>query len=227
MLFRSNAIGVHQVPAVINVWDDEYGISVDNSYQTTKSSISEVLKGFQRTKSQKGYEILTVKGWDYPSLISTYEYANNIARKEHVPVLIHVIELTQPVGHSTSGSHERYKTAERLDWEKSFDCVVKMKEWILENGLFSSKELEKVHSECKEYVKNQKDLAWTSFQSTISKERESLVKILKTIIQDENVKFSDYKIFKIKKYLESIKKKTGKDKDMYIKPLIEIGRAHV
>ena len=180
-----NAIGVHQVPAVINVWDDDYGISVDNSYQTTKSSISEVLKGFQRTKSQKGYEILTVKGWDYPSLISTYEYANNIARKEHVPVLIHVIELTQPVGHSTSGSHERYKTAERLDWEKSFDCVVKMKEWILENGLFSSKELEKVHSECKEYVKNQKDLAWTSFQSTISKERESLVKILKTIIQDE------------------------------------------
>ena len=99
-----------------------------------------------------------------------YEYANNIARKEHAPVLIHVIELTQPVGHSTSGSHERYKTAERLDWEKSFDCVVKMKEWILENGLFSSKELEKVHSECKEYVKNQKDLAWTSFQSTISKE---------------------------------------------------------
>ena len=180
-----NAIGVHQVPAVISVWDDEYGISVDNSYQTTKSSISEALKGFQRTKSQKGYEILTVKGWDYPSLISTYEYANNIARKEHVPVLIHVIELTQPVGHSTSGSHERYKTAERLDWEKSFDCVVKMKEWILENGLFSSKELEKVHSECKEYVKNQKDLAWTSFQSTISKERESLVKILKTIIQDE------------------------------------------
>lgn len=180
-----NAIGVHQVPAVISVWDDDYGISVDNSYQTTKSSISEILKGFQRTNTEKGYEILTVNGWDYPSLISIYEHANNIVRKEHVPVLIHVKELTQPVGHSTSGSHERYKTSERLEWEKSYDCVVKMKEWILENGLFSSKELDKIKLECKEYVKNQKDLAWTSFQSELIKERDSLVQILKTIIQEE------------------------------------------
>ena len=180
-----NAIGVHQVPAVISVWDDDYGISVDNSYQTTKSSISEILKGFQRTKTEKGFEILTVNGWDYPKLISTYEHANNVARNEHVPVLIHVKELTQPVGHSTSGSHERYKTSERLDWEKSYDCIVKMKEWILENGLFNTKELDKIYKECKDFVKKQKDLAWTSFQSEIMKERDSLVTILKQIIQDE------------------------------------------
>ena len=180
-----NAIGVHQVPAVISVWDDDYGISVDNSYQTTKSSISEILKGFQRTKTEKGFEILTVNGWDYPKLISTYEHANNVARNEHVPVLIHVKELTQPVGHSTSGSHERYKTSERLDWEKSYDCIVKMKEWILENGLFNTQELDKIYQECKDFVKKQKDLAWTSFQSEIMKERDSLVAILKQIIQDE------------------------------------------
>jgi len=180
-----NAIGVHQVPAVICVWDDDYGISVDNSYQTTKSSISEALKGFQRTKNEKGYEILTVNGWDYPSLISTFEHANNVARNEHVPVLIHVKELTQPVGHSTSGSHERYKTSERLEWEKSYDCVLKMKEWILENGLFTSKELDKISLECKSYVKQQKDLAWTSYQSTIIKERDSLILVLKKIIEQE------------------------------------------
>ena len=180
-----NAIGVHQVPAVICVWDDDYGISVDNSYQTTKSSISEALKGFQRTKNEKGYEILTVNGWDYPSLISTFEHANNVARNEHVPVLIHVKELTQPVGHSTSGSHERYKTYERLEWEKSYDCVLKMKEWILENGLFTSKELDKISLECKAYVKQQKDLAWTSYQSTIIKERDSLISVLKKIIEQE------------------------------------------
>ena len=180
-----NAIGVHQVPAVICVWDDDYGISVDNSYQTTKSSISEALKGFQRTKKEKGYEILTVNGWDYPSLISTFEHANNVARNEHVPVLIHVKELTQPVGHSTSGSHERYKTSERLEWEKSYDCVLKMKEWILENGLFTSKELDKISLECKAYVKQQKDLAWTSYQSTIIKERDSLISLLKKIIEQE------------------------------------------
>ena len=180
-----NAIGVHQVPAVISVWDDDYGISVDNSYQTTKSSISEILKGFQRTKTEKGYEIITVNGWDYPSLISAYEHANNIARNEHVPVLVHVKELTQPVGHSTSGSHERYKSPERLEWEKSYDCVIKMKEWILENSLFTSKELDKIYLECQEYVKIQKDLAWTSFQFTIINERDSLIKVLKSIIEEE------------------------------------------
>jgi len=139
-----NAVGVHQVPAVICIWDDEYGISVDNSYQTTKSSISEILKGYQRNNKEKGFEILSVNGWDYPNLISTFEFASSVARKEHVPVIIHVKELTQPIGHSTSGSHERYKSQDRLDWEKKYDCNTKMKEWILENGLSNIKELDKL-----------------------------------------------------------------------------------
>src|SRR5690606_8118421 len=107
-----NAAGVLQVPMVISVWDDEYGISVHARHQTTKENISEILKGFQRTDTEKGYEIIKVNGWDYPELIDAYERASVIAREEHVPVLIHVVELTQPQGHSTSGSHERYKSPE-------------------------------------------------------------------------------------------------------------------
>ena len=120
-----NAAGVLQVPMVISIWDDEYGISVHAKHQTTKENISEILSGFQRTKNESGYEILTVKGWDYVSLIDTYEKAGEIARKEHVPVIIHVQELTQPQGHSTSGSHERYKSPERLQWKKDHDCISK------------------------------------------------------------------------------------------------------
>ena len=126
-----NAAGVMQVPMIISVWDDGHGISVPKKYQTTKESISEVLKGFQRTKKQKGYGILTVNGWDYVALIETYEKASEIAREEHIPVLIHVEELTQPQGHSTSGSHERYKSKDRLKWESEMDCIRQMEEWMI------------------------------------------------------------------------------------------------
>ena len=119
-----NAAGVLQVPMVMSVWDDEYGISVHAKYQTTKENISEILKGFQRTEEQAGYEIIRVKGWDYPNLIEAYEKAGRLAREDHVPVLIHVNQLTQPQGHSTSGSHERYKDKNRLGWERKFDCIV-------------------------------------------------------------------------------------------------------
>ena len=136
-----NAAGVLQVPMVINVWDDEYGISVHAKYQTTKENISEILKGFQRDEKGNGYEIIRVMGWDYPALIDAYQRASDIARKEHVPVLIHVKELTQPQGHSTSGSHERYKNKERLDWEAAFDCNVKMRTWMLETNVASEQEL--------------------------------------------------------------------------------------
>ena len=123
MFFEAiNAAGVLQVPMVISIWDDGYGISVSNEEQTTKQSISEALKGFQRTNTEKGFEILSVNGWDYLSLIETYNFASKIARSEHVPVLIHVKELTQPLGHSSSGSHERYKSKSRLEWEKKYDC---------------------------------------------------------------------------------------------------------
>ena len=126
-----NAAGVLQVPMVVSIWDDGYGISVPNEYHTTKGSISEVLKGFQRNDDQKGFEIFVVKGWDYEALDRAYENASRIAREEHVPVIIHVIEMTQPQGHSTSGSHERYKSEERLKWEADFDGLEKFKEWIL------------------------------------------------------------------------------------------------
>ena len=147
-----NACGVLQIPAVISIWDDEYGISVDNKYHTTKESISKALNGFKLTKNQSGIEILKVKGWDYASLMKTYSYAENIARNYHVPVIIHVTELTQPLGHSTSGSHERYKSKERLDWEKSNDCNLKFKEWIIENKLCSQKKLQNIDSEINKYV---------------------------------------------------------------------------
>src|SRR6056297_2825994 len=127
-----NAAGVLQVPMVLSVWDDGYGISVPRKYQTTKESISDVLSGFQRTKDEEGLEILTVKAWDYPALMETYAEAERIAREEHVPVLVHVKEVTQPQGHSTSGSHERYKSDERLEWEEEYCCNNRIREWILE-----------------------------------------------------------------------------------------------
>ncbi|HMR17446.1 MAG TPA: thiamine pyrophosphate-dependent dehydrogenase E1 component subunit alpha, partial [Mariniflexile sp.] len=136
-----NAAGVLQVPMVISIWDDEYGISVHAKHQTTKENISEILKGFQREHGANGFEILRVKGWDYPNLIETYQEAASIAREEHVPVLIHVLELTQPQGHSTSGSHERYKSTDRLAWETEHDCNTKMREWIIESGIATNEVL--------------------------------------------------------------------------------------
>ena len=128
-----NAAGVMQIPMIVSVWDDNYGISVPSEYQTTKGDISEVLKGFKKEKNSNGFEIFKVKGWDYVELMKTYEKAEQICRTEHVPVIVHVNELTQPLGHSTSGSHERYKSEERLKWEKDYDCIKKMRQWILDN----------------------------------------------------------------------------------------------
>lgn len=176
-----NAAGVLQVPMVISVWDDEYGISVHARYQTTKESISEIMKGFQRDTNANGYEILTVKGWDYPSLVATYEKAAEIAREEHVPVLIHVQELTQPQGHSTSGSHERYKNADRLAWETEFDCVSQMKTWLLQNDLATDDELETIETNSKKEVLEAKKAAWTAFVTPMKEEQQELVRLLNTI----------------------------------------------
>jgi pyruvate/2-oxoglutarate/acetoin dehydrogenase E1 component/TPP-dependent pyruvate/acetoin dehydrogenase alpha subunit len=176
-----NAAGVLQVPMVISVWDDEYGISVHARHQTTKESISEILKGFQRDENAKGYEILTVKGWDYPSLVSTYEKAAEIAREEHVPVLIHVQELTQPQGHSTSGSHERYKNAERLAWETEFDCVAQMRTWLIQNDLATAEELEAIETNSKKEVLEGKKTAWAAFVSPMKEEQQELVSLLNSV----------------------------------------------
>lgn len=165
-----NAGGVLQVPMVVSVWDDEYGISVPKEYHTTKGSISEVLRGFQRNDDQKGYEILVVKGWDYEALLKTYKTASIIAREEHVPVLVHVIELTQPQGHSTSGSHERYKSKERLEWEADYDCVYQFRNYILENELATEEELVSIEEEARAFSKQQKEAAWKAFSNEIKDE---------------------------------------------------------
>lgn len=176
-----NAAGVLQVPMVISVWDDEYGISVHAKYQTTKENISEILKGFQRDEENNGYEIITVKGWDYPALVETYEKASAIAREEHVPVLIHVLELTQPQGHSTSGSHERYKNEERLAWEREFDCLAQMRTWLLDNNLASAEELDTIDNNVKKEVLEAKKAAWTAFVSPMKEEQQELVSLLNSI----------------------------------------------
>jgi 2-oxoisovalerate dehydrogenase E1 component len=196
-----NAGGVLQVPMVVSVWDDDYGISVPAKYQTTKESISEILRGFQRDENNKGYEIFVVNGWDYPQLISVYNKAAKIAREEHVPVLIHVKELTQPQGHSTSGSHERYKTAERLKWEKENDCNLKMRKWILDfelkdehNNLLtfvdSEEELKAIEKAAKIEVSQAKREAWSTLVNPIKKQRDYLVALLNKIItKSENSSF--------------------------------------
>jgi len=173
-----NAAGVLQIPLVMSVWDDGYGISVSNEDQTTKGSISEALAGLQRTKTQKGIEIMRVKGWDYPALVSTYQKAANLAREEHVPVLIHVDELTQPLGHSSSGSHQRYKSKERLEWENDFDCNKKMREWILEKNIASPEELDTIEKECKAEAKKSKIEAWKAYQAPILDRKKSLLPLL-------------------------------------------------
>ena len=185
-----NAAGVLQVPMVMSVWDDAYGISVHAKHQTTKENISEILKGFQRDENANGYEILTVNGWDYPSLVEVYEKASEIAREEHVPVLIHVKELTQPQGHSTSGSHERYKSKERLEWETEFDCNTKMREWLIANELATAEELDHIETESKKEVLEGKKMAWAAFLSPIKKEQEKLVSLLQNIAKASQNKVS-------------------------------------
>lgn len=176
-----NAAGVLQVPMLISVWDDEYGISVHAKHQTTKESISEILSGFQRDKNKDGIEIITVKGWDYSDLITTYEKASRIAREKHIPVLVHVTELTQPQGHSSSGSHERYKSTERLNWEKEFDCLRQMRLWMIAINIASVEELNEIDNAIKKEVLEAKKAAWNSFISPIITEKNELVSLLEQI----------------------------------------------
>lgn len=203
-----NAAGVLQVPMVMCVWDDEYGISVHAKHQTTKEDISEVLSGFQRTEEKAGYEIFKVKGWDYSSLVETFEKAGKIAREEHVPVLIHVVELTQPQGHSTSGSHERYKSEERLQWEREFDCNVKMREWLIENNFATDEELSELEKNIKKQVREGKTKAWTAFLADHKQEQKEAITLLGNLAES-----SPNKIFinKIKEELAEIKEPLRRD----------------
>ena len=214
-----NAAGVLQVPMVMSVWDDEYGISVHAKHQTTKESISEILKGFQRDHEQKGYEIIVVNGWDYVQLIAVYNRASKIAREEHVPVLIHVKELTQPQGHSTSGSHERYKSSDRLKWEQDFDCIAKMRTWILEFELEdetgeilkfvdSEEALISIEKEAKKEVSTAKRTAWNAFLDEIKEELKTAATLLESVAQkSSNGSF----ITKLKNDLTAIHEPIRKD----------------
>ena len=175
-----NAAGVLQVPMVISVWDDEYGISVPAKYQTTKENISEILKGFQRDENNKGYEIFVVNGWDYSRLIDVYNQASTVARKEHVPVLIHVQQLTQPQGHSTSGSHERYKSTDRLQWEKNYDCNLKMREWII-STFENEEEIIALEKDAKKTVNAAKRAAWNAYLEPIKNKQLQLLTLLEKI----------------------------------------------
>ena len=214
-----NAAGVLQVPMIISVWDDEYGISVHAKHQTTKESISEVLKGFQRENNTNGYEIIVVDGWDYVQLVDIYNKAAIIAREQHVPVLIHVKELTQPQGHSTSGSHERYKAKERLQWEKDHDCIEKMREWILDFELEtdsgetlrfvdSEEEIIILEKEAKKTVNTAKRNAWNAYNNELLAETTVAVKLLNRVAEKSKNKAF---IHKYKKDLEKITEPIIKD----------------
>ncbi|MGV8814963.1 MAG: alpha-ketoacid dehydrogenase subunit alpha/beta [Gelidibacter sp.] len=202
-----NAAGVLQVPMVISIWDDEYGISVHAKHQTTKESISEILKGFQRDEQNKGYEILKVKGWDYVALVETYQRASKIAREEHVPVMIHVVELTQPQGHSTSGSHERYKSKERLDWEIERDCIRKMRDWMISNGISTEFELDTIDKNIKKNVREGKKAAWDAYQSPLKEEQQEAFQLITNLANSSaNKVFIEHVITELSHIAEPVRK---------------------
>jgi pyruvate/2-oxoglutarate/acetoin dehydrogenase E1 component/TPP-dependent pyruvate/acetoin dehydrogenase alpha subunit len=173
-----NAAGVLQVPMAISIWDDAYAISVPASLQTTKEDISEILKGFQRDKGTNGYEIFKVRGWDYVALCETYERAIKICRDEHVPVLIHVTEMTQPQGHSTSGSHERYKSKDRLAWEDEHDCLVQMRKWMIQSAIISAEEMDLLESNAKKHVRECQREAWSELEKEIKAEMAVAIELI-------------------------------------------------
>lgn len=227
-----NAAGVLKIPMVISIWDDDYGISVHSKYQTTKESISEIMKGFQREGDGPGFEMFTVKGWDYTRLVDVYSRAGKIAREEHVPVMIHVTDLTQPQGHSTSGSHERYKSEDRLKWEKEHDCIQKMREWILQFELEdqdgeilkfvdSEEELVAMEKEAKKEVMQAKRDAWNDFLRPMLQERATLVKLLEeAAIKSQNSIFLDKLKRELAEIDEPIRKNiltVGRKSLMYLK----------
>ncbi|OFX45460.1 MAG: transketolase [Bacteroidetes bacterium GWA2_30_7] len=187
-----NAAGVLQVPMAISVWDDGFGISVPKKYQTIKENISELLKGFEKEENTNGFKIFKAKGWDYPGLCQIYQEGIAICREQHIPVLFHIEEMTQPLGHSTSGSHERYKSAERLQWEIDFDPIRKMREWILSVNISNEDELNIIENEAKEIAKKAKNASLDKFLNPIKKERDELINIINSSMchcaKDEHIK---------------------------------------
>ena len=180
-----NACGVLQVPVVMSIWDDGYGISVPSEYHTTRNDLSKVLSGFQRVSTkEKGFEIFTVNAWDYIGLLKAYLKAAEFARKDHVPCIIHVKDVTQPQGHTTSGSHERYKPKERLKWEKDFCCIKKMREWILKNNISTSDELERIENKAEKSAIKSRDKSWKSYRNSIDEDLQDALSIITRVAQN-------------------------------------------
>jgi 2-oxoisovalerate dehydrogenase E1 component len=177
-----NAIGVLRAPVILSIWDDAYGISVPNRYQMVKQNMSELLKGFQRAPdTQEGFDLYQVKGWDYPALVETYRKAAEITRREHIPAIIHVVELTQPQGHSTSGSQERYKPEERLEWEDEFDCISKFREWIISQGIASAEQLDEIEKNDRREVEEIRKSAWRAYINPILEDRKVAARLIDQI----------------------------------------------
>jgi pyruvate/2-oxoglutarate/acetoin dehydrogenase E1 component/TPP-dependent pyruvate/acetoin dehydrogenase alpha subunit len=182
-----NAAGVLQVPMAISIWDDAYAISVPASLQTVKEDISEALKGFQRQDGSNGYEIFKVRGWDYAALCETYAMAIELCRTQHVPVLIHVIEITQPQGHSTSGSHERYKSAERLAWEAEHDCLLQMRSWMINSAIITEAEIAELEENAKKHVRSAQREAWNELLAEIKAELDEAASLIEQLAQHSSV----------------------------------------
>ncbi len=212
-----NAAAIIQIPLIISVWDDGYGISVDNKIQTVKSSISEALLGFSSKSNNGPLKIFRVNGWDYSKMIEVYSEAEKISRKNHIPVLIHIDELTQPLGHSSSGSHQRYKSEERLKWEKEFDCNLKFKEWILVNNLGTEDELNQIEQSCKNIVRESKIKAWESYQKPIRNSNLELLRILNKILKNSNNDVN------LKIWVDNLKNK----KEFIYKDLLQVAKKTV
>src|SRR6186713_86917 len=196
-----NAAGVMQVPMALFVWDDGYGISVPKKLQTTKASISEALSGFQKKDDSNGFHIYKIRGWDYAGMCEAFEEGIRLARETHTPALFHVEELTQPQGHSTSGSHERYKTPERLEWEREHDCLKKMREWVIDSSLASDEELNRLESKAKNHVKDERTKAWEKYQSPIKEQVKKITELATSLAA--NIPNKAQTIEKISKELSS------------------------
>ncbi len=218
-----NAAGVLQIPMLLSIWDDGWGISVPTKYQTTKGDIYEILKGFQRTQKKDGLQIYRVNGWDYTELCATYIEASKLCRNHHIPAIIHVKEMTQPQGHSTSGSHERYKTKQELDWERQFDCIKKMREWMIQKKISDNIQLETIEADAKLKVKNAQVKAWNNYIEVLREEKNALCHIIQSScdlnseiennvfekLQQENIPNRKILISSAKKIIREIKYKNG------------------
>ena len=216
-----NAAGVLQVPLAIFVWDDGYGISVPRHHQTTKNSISEALAGMQWNEEDGGINIYRVKGWDYAGLVSTFQEGIRKVRETHTPAIFHVQEVTQPQGHSTSGSHERYKSKERLEWEKDYDCILKMREFILQNAIASEKELAQIESEAKDEARSAKNRAWEGFTSPIKEQVQKVASLVQQVVYEGGE--TAQQVAQLSQQLSAIKEPIRKDVMQTLQKVIALG----